>query len=326
MKWFVGVDVSKESLHVAIRGTEDEWLIEALEVSNDEEGFEELKGVIEARDGDGCLGLEASGGYEEPLMIWMNENTQCPVTRLNPYRIKAFAKSRLSRAKTDVQDAKAIATFMEIHRPEPSETPDTAKHEMRGHSRHLEHLKKKRAQEKTYLESINDPVLEEQIEETIRHYDEQIERIKDQLEEDEEKHDFIRETIDYVVTITSIGRDTARALILEMQDGLRPDQIEPKQEVAHSGIAPEIKQSGQWKGKAKMSKTGNARIRKLLYFPTLNALNHNPIIERYYDKLISKGKEKMVAVVACMRKLLHIVVGVIKNQAEFDPDWEAKKA
>ena len=57
----------------------------------------------------------------------------------------------------------------------------------------------------------------------------------------------------------------------------------------------------------------------MLYYLTLNALNHNPIIEQYYEKLISKGKKKMVAVVACMRKLLHIVVGVIKNQVEFDP-------
>jgi len=311
---------------VAIRSTDDKWPIEALEVSNDEDGFKDLKGVIQSLDGDGCLGLEASGGYEEPFMVWMNEQTEIPVTRLNPYRIKAFTESRLSRTKTDRQDAKAIASFMELHRPKPSESPDSAHHEMRDHSRHLEHLKEKRAQEKTYLESIDDPVLEEQVKETIRHYDEQIERIKDQLEEEESEHDFIRETIDYVESITSIGRQTARGLILEMQDGLRPDQIEPKQEVAHSGIAPEIKQSGQWDGTAKMSKTGNARIRKLLYYPTLNAVNHNPIIESYYEKLISKDKEKMVAVVACMRKLLHIVVGVIKNQAEFDPNWEAKKA
>ena len=63
-----------------------------------------MKEIIEYQDGDGSLGLEASGGYEEPLMIWMDEHTLTPVTRLNPYRIKAFSKSRSSRAKTNAQD------------------------------------------------------------------------------------------------------------------------------------------------------------------------------------------------------------------------------
>lgn len=325
MDWYAGVDVSKQTLQLSVWSPEGEWIVAGNEEPNNEEGFCRLAQQLGNLEGTGCLGLEATGGYEEPLMIWFSESTEIPVTRLNPYQVKSFGKAKLLRAKTDPVDAKTIAHFMSVQRPEPSEPPNTTRHEIRKRARHLDHLKDRRAQAKTYKESLDDSLLEDQVEETIRHYDRQIEQLERQLEDDVKTNEQIQKTVEYVASITSVGDYTARGLILEMKDGLQPERIDPKTEVAHSGIAPEIKQSGKWKGKSKMSKTGNARIRKLLYFPTLNAINHNPVIKRYYEKLMSKGKKKMVAVVACMRKLLHLVVGVIKNQTHFDPDWEAKR-
>ena len=76
------------------------------------------------------------------------------------------------------------------------------------------------------------------------------------------------------------------------------------------------------KGKSRLCKTGNRRLRTALFMPTLAAIRYNPIISRFYLKLISNGKPKMVAVAACMRRLLHIVIGVLKNQILFDPDYE----
>ena len=93
-----------------------------------------------------------------------------------------------------------------------------------------------------------------------------------------------------------------------------------KQQVAHAGLSPRESQSGLFKGKSKLCKTGNKRIRTALYFPALCAINHNPLISHLYEKLVSGGKIKMVVVCVCMRKLLHISVGVLKNKTPFNPN------
>ena len=89
--------------------------------------------------------------------------------------------------------------------------------------------------------------------------------------------------------------------------------LDPKQQVAHAGLSPTESQSGLFKGKSKLCKIGNKRIKTALYFPALCAINHNPLISHFYEKLVSGGKIKMVVVYACMSKLLHMSVGVLKN-------------
>lgn len=98
--------------------------------------------------------------------------------------------------------------------------------------------------------------------------------------------------------------------------------FDPKQRVAHAGLAPRERQSGLLKGKPQLCKTGNKRIRTALYLPTLAAIRYNPVVALFYERLVSKDKPKMVAVCACMRKLLHIAVGVLKNQTPFHPNYE----
>jgi transposase len=105
------------------------------------------------------------------------------------------------------------------------------------------------------------------------------------------------------------------------QNAQSPDKLDVKQEVASAGLDPQIEQSGSSLDRSQLSKRGNPRIRKALYFPALSAIRFNPIVKEFYERLRSRGKAKMVAVCAAMRKLLHLVVGVLKNQAHFDPNW-----
>lgn len=326
MGWLAGVDVSKEQLHVALRVEGREGVVDSFTVPNTEGGWETLRDRLPDPVSEGIVGLEATGGYEKGCRSWLHRETDVSTVVLNPHRVKAFAQSKGLRTKTDAVDAGTIVHYMDTHRPEPSGDPDSARSRLRELTRHLEHLKDRRAQEKTYKESVEDEALEETIEATIETYDRQIERIKQLIQEHLDEHPELQDRVAFMVSITGLGDETAPALLAEMKDPLDPTTLDPKAEVAHSGLAPEHRQSGTSLKTASMSRRGNARIRKLLYYPTLAAIRHNPVIKAFYEKLIGRGKAKMVAVVACMRKMLHLVVGVLKNQTEFDPQWQQKRA
>jgi transposase len=326
MDYTAGVDVSKDRLHLAVRASDGEWVVEHQSFANAETGFQALVECLPRTEGILQLGVEASGGYERQLVSWLMDEPEFEVSRLNPRRVKDFAKSKGRRAKTDAVDARTIAHFVATHDPNPAEDPDSTQEKLKRLSRHLDHLKDSRARKKSYQESLSDPFLEDQVQETIEDYDRQIDEVKERIEELQDQDEMVSRTIDYVATIDGVGDETACQLLPELANGFDPESIEPRSEAAHSGLTPEINQSGTSVDHQSMSKRGNSRIRKLLYYPTLSAIQCNPVIRDFYERLIDRGKDEMVAVVASMRKLLHIIVGVIKNQAEFDPNWETKKA
>lgn len=323
VQWYAGVDVSKKRLHVSVRAEDDHY---SFSVQNTDEGWKELTDRLPEDSSTGLVGYEATGGYERGSVKAINDRTEISTVVINPHRVLSFARSKGLRTKTDAVDADTIAHYMETHEPDPSENPDSARSRLKELTRHLEHLKDKRSEEKTYREKVFDEGLKETIDETIDTYDEQIETVKEKIKDHIDEHPELQDSVEFMVSITGLGEETARALLAEMKDPLNPDELDPKSEVAHSGLAPEHHQSGTSLDTSSMSRRGNARIRKLLYYPTLAAIRHNPVIKDFYERLIGRGKEKMVAVVACMRKMLHIVVGVLKNQAEFDPNWEQKTA
>jgi len=326
VRWYAGVDVSKQHLHLSIRTEESEGPIQTVSVQNTDEGWAKLIDHLPENHSRGRVGFEATGGYERGCVKAITDRTEIPTVIVNPHRVVSFARSKGLRTKTDEMDANTIAHYMETHEPDPSENPNSARSRLKELTRHLEHLKEKRGEEKTYKEKIFDEELAETIDETIETYDEQIESVKEKIKDHIDEHPELQDSVEFMVSITGLGEETARALLAEMQDPLNPEELDPKSEVAHSGLAPEHRQSGSSLDTSSMSRRGNARIRKLLYYPTLAAIRHNPVIKDFYERLIGRGKEKMVAVVACMRKMLHIVVGVLKNQAEFDPNWEQKTA
>lgn len=326
MRWYAGVDVSKDRLHVSVRAGSTEIDSDSFSVQNTEKGWSELIARLPQDSSRGLVGFEATGGYERGCVTAIHDRAEIPTAILNPHRVVSFARSKGLRTKTDEVDADTIAHYMETHEPNPSDNPDSARNRLKELTRHLEHLKDKRGEEKTYREKVFDEELKETIDETIETYDEQIETVKEKIKDHIDDHPELQDSVDFIVSITGIGEETAQALLAEMQDPLNPEELDPKSEVAHSGLAPEHRQSGTSLDTSSMSRRGNARIRKLLYYPTLAAIRHNPVIKKFYERLIGRGKEKMVAVVACMRKMLHIVVGVLKNQAEFNPNWEQKTA
>ena len=106
-----------------------------------------------------------------------------------------------------------------------------------------------------------------------------------------------------------------------------PRQARPRQLAAHAGLAPQARESGSSvRGKSRISKRGNARLRKALYWPAIVAMRTNPVLRPFADRLREAGKPTMVIIIAVMRKLLHLAFGVLKTQQPFDPNYQACKA
>jgi transposase len=134
----------------------------------------------------------------------------------------------------------------------------------------------------------------------------------------------LREDRALLQSIPGVGATTAQAIPAELP---AVGQVPSAEAAAFAGLAPRQHQSGTTvRKRARLSKAGNARLRKALYLPALTAIQSNPLLKALDERLTAAGKAKMAAVGACMRKLLMISYGVLKNRAPFDPSWGSKRA
>lgn len=322
MKMYLGIDMAKHDFVSAIELEDQTFKLTHPKLKNTHRGYNQLKQWINKQVAKNKvdsvhIGVESTGGYEAPLVDWFRKHSTFLITVLNPIQVKRFGQSQLIRTKTDQVDARLIAHYMALHKPQATPVPPVEVKELQALTRHLEHLTRKRADEMTYLGNVRDASVKTMVKQTIRNYDKQIEKVEQRITNHFDNHPDLKTKRDLLTTIHGLGEKTSAILLSEMNGSM-----EPKQQVAHAGLAPRERQSGLLKGKPQLCKTGNKRIRTALYLPTLAAIRCNPIIEEFYNKLVSKGKPKMVAVCACMRKLLHIVVGVLKNQTPFNPNYE----
>ena len=157
----------------------------------------------------------------------------------------------------------------------------------------------------------------------IEYLEREIEKITSQIEEQIKKHPGLKENKELLTSIPGIGEDTAIKLMAEIADVKRYSNA--RQLAAHAGVTPKHHQSGTSVKKASViSKIGNSRIRKALYFPAMTAKRFNPINREFCHRLEKRGKTKMAIIGAVMRKILHQVFGVLKSGKAFDPNYEGK--
>lgn len=322
MKLYLGVDMAKHDFVSAIESSDGSVKRSSKKLGNNSRGWNEVKSWV-LKQQSLCkadavhMGVESTGGYETEMVEWMRTHTDFEINVLNPVQVKRFIQSQLIRTKNDSVDARMIARYMATHKPSPTPVLAEGIRELRALTRHLDHLIRKRADEMTYLESVKGPVVKSSVKQMIKSFDRQIEKVKKQIGDHLDNHPDLKRNKELLTSIPGIGDLTAGILLSEINGS-----SEPKKKVAHAGLAPRERQSGMRKGKSRLCKTGNRRLRTALFMPTLAAIRYNPVIRRFYIKLISKGKPKMVAVATCMRRLLHIVIGVLKNQILFDHSYK----
>ena len=320
-KTYIGVDISKKTFDVALYISEE---LHQLQFRNNRIGFRQLhKWLKEHKIGEAHVCMEATGRYGDALARFLHEQGY-EVSVVNPKRIKAYAESQLVRNKTDAMDAVIIEDFCRTQKQRLWEPPSEEIEELQMMTRHLEALKKMRVQESNRLQSgLTSKIVCRTIKKHIAYLDREIKQLEEQIDDHTDNHPNLKEATTLLESIPGIGRQTAVKLVAEIKD-IR--NFENASELAsYAGMSPQHRESGSSvRRRSRLSKIGNASLRKALYFPTIVARQHNPIVRSFSERLAENGKQKMVIQGASMRKLLHIVYGVWKHGRPFDPAYELR--
>lgn len=301
--WFVGIDVSKETLDVALLG--DGQVV--LHLPNAPAGFAEVIAACRKHSVERIV-LEATGGYERAVVAELAA-AGLPVVVVNPRQVRHFARATGRLAKTDRIDAVVLAMFARAIQPEVRPLPDEKAAELREKLARHRQLVQLRTAEENRLPHAHTPVVHQSIEavlEVIRNQLEQLDRETDELIR---QSPIWRAKEDLLRTVPGIGPQTARVLLAELPE---LGQCSRQQIAFLVGVAPLNRDSGARRGTRAIC-GGRSHVRQALYMATLVATRYNPIIQRYYQRLLQLGKKKKVALVACMRKLLCILNAMLRD-------------
>jgi transposase len=315
----LGIDIAKLKFNVCLIQTSSKLKHKVF--PNTATGFEQLLDWLSKQGIEkvhACL--EATGTYGEALSLFLHEAGHT-VSVVNPAAIKAFAQSRLSRTKTDRVDAELIARFCQAQAP-PAWTPLPPEvRELQALVRRLESLIEMRVMEENRLSSgITVEMVRQSVEELLKHLNEQIRRTEKLIRKHLNHHPRLKRQSELLDSIPGIAETTAALLLSEIVDITQYRSA--RQVAAYAGLVPRERQSGtSVRGHTRLSKIGNARLRKALYFPAITALRCSPFFQAWAEGLRRRGKSKMSVICAVMRKLVHLAYGVLKNGKPFDPEW-----
>ena len=311
---YLGIDIGKANLHCELL-QEDRSARKSF--SNNQKGFEQLAAWLANRGAaevHACL--ESTGAYGDAIAEYLHDRGLI-VSVVNPSQIKSFGKSLLTRAKTDEIDAGIIAQFCKSHKP-PAWNPGTA--EMRAFRalvRRRETLTQMIASEKNRLEAATDIKVTASIESTIAALELQLDQLNRDIDDHLDRHTNIREMVDRLDEIPGFGELTAQKVVAETSGFCVRGGADAM--VAYAGLNPTIYQSGKTLRRGRISKTGNAALRKALYYAALAAKNKSPYFRSFVERMKAASKRPKVIIVAIMRKLLVLAYTLVTKGTRFDP-------
>jgi len=302
----IGIDVGKEKLDVNVVGYKKvkEW-------NNKPTEREQLREWIQKEEPK-LVVMEASGGYEAALASELYENGVA-VAVVNPTRVRAYAKAEGLLAKTDKIDARMIARFGATMKPKAQERRDQAQLELNQWVTRRRQVVEMRVAEKNRLDTAPEGIRAD-IERHIEWMTIEIEALEKLINQAIRDNPTWRETARRLQTTPGIGAITASTLVAELPE---LGQLNRQKIAALVGLAPFNRDSGKRRGKRHIF-GGRTSIRAVLFMATLSTIRFNPVIKAFYQRLLSKGKLKKVALTACMRKLLVILNSMVKSQQ----DWK----
>ncbi len=307
---YVGIDVAKTHLDVAMRPFREQW-----RVPNDEEGLEAILSRLSALS-PALIVLEATAGYGRALIAALAA-AGLPVAVVNPRQVRDLARSTGKLAKTDALDARALAHFGQAVRPQPRPLPDEQARALTAVLERRRQLVAMLVAEKNRLHVAAKPV-KGGIEAHIRWLEEELGQIDRDLDRTIRQSPVWRERDELLRSVPGVGKVLSTTLLAELPE---LGTLTRHEVAALVGVAPLNRDSGALRGKRTVW-GGRARVRAALYMGTLVATQYNPVIRAYYERLIAKGKAKKVALTACMRKLLTIQGAMLKNGTR----WQHEQA
>ena len=298
---YVGIDVSKRWLEVNVYGEE-----ETKKYGNDGDGFRSLIAAMKVIQPE-LIVFEATGGYEKQAAQALSE-AGFEVSIANPTRVRRFAEALGILAKTDKIDARVIAHFASVVKPAANAMRTPIEEELAAFVERRRQLVVELTAEKNRLSTCS-ACVRQGIEEHIAWLEGQIEDLEAKIAACISQKPEWQERAAIIDSAPGIGPITASTLVADLPE---LGQISNKEIAALVGVAPFNKDSGPKRGKRRIF-GGRSGIRRTLYMATLSATRHNPVIRKFYESLLARGKEKKVALTACMRKFIVIINSMVKK-------------
>lgn len=316
--FIVGIDISKRKFDAALLvGTK----VKQKVCTNDRAGFDELLGWLQRQGVSRAhVCMEATGTYYEGLASALLEAGHI-ASVVNPARIKGFSMGTLQRTKTDKTDAGLIARFCQAMQPDAWSPPNAEVKELRALVRRLDELQAMLQMERNRLSAgVSSSAVQASLRGTIASFEQEIAKTVGLIRDHFDDHPKLKADRNLLASIPGIGETTASVFLAEV--GNVANFSTARELAAFCGLTPRERTSGSSvRGRPRMCKTGNARLRKALYLPAVVAKTYNPIIKSFCERLAARGKSKMSVVGAAMRKLLHIAFGVLKHQKPFSLEF-----
>ena len=300
---FVGIDVSKARLDVAVVPDEQTW-----SVSNDEEGISELVAKV-GQLHPALVLMEATGGLERRVLARL-VGAGLPAMAINPRNVRNFARSLGKLAKTDRIDAIVLARFAQAVRPPLRDLPDEQTQALQTHLTRRRQLVEMITAEKNRLLSVDLAKYRRQIRDHIEYLQKELRINEYDLDQTIKQSPVWLEKVDLLESVPGVGRVTASTLI-----ALLPElgSLDRKRIAALAGVAPFNRDSGSLRGRRSIW-GGRSPVRSVLYMAALVGVRFNPTLRALYRRLKAAGKRPKVALVACMRKLLTILNAILRSR------------
>jgi transposase len=300
---FVGIDVSKDELVVAVHPLGETWSVPYEEESvttlcDRLVGFSPKKVV-----------LEATGGYEREACIALFQ-AGLPLCVVNPRQVRAFAQALGTLCKTDPADAYVIARFAQAMQPEETPMPDALSEELSALVSRRRQLVLMDSQEQNRLLQAHSARAKADLEQHRQELANHIAAVNESIRGLIEQSPMWKKKDVLLRTVPGVGKVTSRTLLSELPE---LGELSGKQIAKLVGVAPHSYESGTFKGKRRIF-GGRASVRRPLYMATLVATKWNPVIRTIYERLLARGKAKKAALVACMRKLLVTLNAMLKHK------------
>ena len=291
----VGVDVGKLSLDINIYELNLHW-----QCNNDSENIRSLVNKL-SRYKLARIVIEATGGYERELVYALAEK-DLPVVVVQPMKVRQFAKAQGILAKTDKIDARVISEFGALLKPEPRPIQTHEIRRFRDLLARKRQLTDNRTQELNRLQKASKEIARFHAR-AIKFLDKELATVESKLDKQVADINEWTRTAELLLSAPGIGNGVTYTILGELPE---IGTISNKKISALAGLAPYNQESGKWKGKRRI-RGGRAPVRTVLYMAMLSAIQHNPVMKAFYEKLVKQGKHKKVALTACMRKMLSIL-------------------
>lgn len=320
---WMGIDVSKDSLDVTRQRETDQP--ERGQFGNELPDWRKLMRWASKRATSVRVVLEATGIYHFDFALFLHAQKNVEVMVVNPRAARCFAEATMRRAKTDGVTADVLLEFAKRMPFVPWQPPRPEVLAVRTVARRISALKDQLAAEKNRLHAaescaVTPPVISEDIRGNIAQLETRIEELTAEAVRLIRNDSQMLGRYEQLISIKGVAETSAVQLLAELL--VCPPDMTARQWVAHAGLDPRPFDSGTSVHRpARISKKGNARLRAILYFPAMSAMQHDKNVKAFAENLAGRKLEGMQIVAAVMRKLLHAIHGMWKH----DTNWDGKK-